>query len=415
MENVTCKFVNEKEVICNGIKFDEVEDVLTIYTTMFWVYLGTYLFLVLFAGLMSGLTMGLLSLDKTQLEILMKVGKGKEKKYAEKIFPIVKKHHLLLVTLLLANAVAVETMPIFMDKITNPIIAIVVSVTAVLIFGEIIPQALCTRYGLAIGYYLSPFVKILMVLLFILSWPISKLLDCMLGSNHTTFFRRAELKELVNLHQQFDEENEEPLSIDEALIIKGALDLKDKTAKDAMVPIDVVFMLETKQPLDLENMNIIIEAGHSRIPVYRDLKENIVGLLLVKTIITLDPDDSIPIENVMRPHKLLLQFYEDEPLYNILNACQTGRSHMCLVKKKLDGSDYDPVTGIITLEDVIEEILQEEIVDETDQYIDVVKRIQVARILRRVSKSQNPSLQASVSCKNVPAVVVTDEKTPLIE
>lgn len=50
MENVTCKFVNEKEVICNGIKFDEVEDVLTIYTTMFWVYLGTYLFLVLFAG-----------------------------------------------------------------------------------------------------------------------------------------------------------------------------------------------------------------------------------------------------------------------------------------------------------------------------------------------------------------------------
>ncbi len=87
-------------------------------------------------GLMSGLTMGLLSLDKMGLEVLKRGGKDREKKYAKRILILVKRHHLLLVTLLLANALAVEAMPVFLSKITNEIVAIVVSVTAVLLFGE---------------------------------------------------------------------------------------------------------------------------------------------------------------------------------------------------------------------------------------------------------------------------------------
>jgi ankyrin repeat/SOCS box protein 13/metal transporter CNNM len=169
---------------------------------------------------MSGLTMGLLSLDVLSLKVLKGGGTPKERKYATKILPIVQKHHLLLVTLLLANAAAVEAMPIFLDRVSSPIVAVAVSVSAVLLFGEIIPQALCTRYGLAIGYYLSPFVRVLIFLLFIIAWPISKLLDVLLGKDHSTFFRRAELKHLVSLHEQGSQENEEPLSHDEVLIIK---------------------------------------------------------------------------------------------------------------------------------------------------------------------------------------------------
>ena len=87
-------------------------------------------------GMMSGLTMGLLSLDKMSLEVLKRGGKPRQKKYAARILQIVKRHHLLLVTLLLANAVAVEAMPVFLSKITSEIVAIIVSVTAVLLFGE---------------------------------------------------------------------------------------------------------------------------------------------------------------------------------------------------------------------------------------------------------------------------------------
>ena len=85
---------------------------------------------------MSGLTMGLLSLDLMTLEILRDGGTPKQKKHACRILPIVKRHHLLLVTLLLGNAAAVEAMPIFLDRISDPVIAIVVSVSAVLFFGE---------------------------------------------------------------------------------------------------------------------------------------------------------------------------------------------------------------------------------------------------------------------------------------
>jgi ankyrin repeat/SOCS box protein 13/metal transporter CNNM len=198
--DVNSIFINcsrtEDGVQCGNDTYSEAycsEGPLTPSEGLFWVYLSVFLLLVIVAGMMSGLTMGLLSLDLLSLKVLKSSGNQKEKKYALTILPIVQRHHLLLVTLLLANAAAVEGMPIFLDRISNPIIAIVVSVTAVLLFGEIIPQALCTRYGLAIGYYLSPVIKFLMLVLVIIAWPIAKMLDVLLGKEHSTFFRRAGL------------------------------------------------------------------------------------------------------------------------------------------------------------------------------------------------------------------------------
>ena len=88
------------------------------------------------SGIFSGLTLGLLSLDTTTLQVMQQAGTPSEQKNAKKIMPLVRRHHLLLVTLLLANAAAVESMPLFMNEISNEIVAIVVSVTAVLLFGE---------------------------------------------------------------------------------------------------------------------------------------------------------------------------------------------------------------------------------------------------------------------------------------
>ncbi len=99
----------------------------------------------------QGLTLGLLSLDMTQLRVLSQGGEPQEKIYAIKIMPILKHRHLLLVTLLLCNAVAMEALPIFLDRLVNPIIAVAISVSFVLIMGEVVPQAICSRYGLAIG------------------------------------------------------------------------------------------------------------------------------------------------------------------------------------------------------------------------------------------------------------------------
>ncbi|KAK3097502.1 hypothetical protein FSP39_010242 [Pinctada imbricata] len=413
--NITCVLDDHNHTVtCGGVTYAVKEETLTYKDEFFWIYLGIYVGLVLFAGLMSGLTMGLLSLDLMTLKIIRDGGTPTEQRRAKTILPLIERHHLLLVTLLLANAGAVEAMPLFLDKISNPIVAVLVSVTAVLIFGEVVPQAVCTRFGLAIGATLSPFVYILIALFFIIAWPLSKVLDCVLGKEHGTFFRRAQLKVLVDLHgasasnlradsENVHDDDEGPLCVDEVLIIKGALDMKNKTVKDAMLPLDDVYMVNIDDKLDKEKMEELISRSHSRIPVYQGHKSNIVGLLLVKTLITLDPDDAASVRNIIHTYAVpsLLYVRDDTPLFDLLNQFQTGKSHLAFVKNHaecqevknstvnsedsdveclLSYQDYsEEIIGIITLEDVIEELIQEEIIDETDVYVDVHKRIQVAR------------------------------------
>ena len=93
--------------------------------------------------MMSGLTVGLASIDRLGLEIDAK-GNAEAKKAAEKIFPVIDKHHWMLVTLLLCNAACHETLPIYLNKAVSEFWAITISVIGVLFVGEIIPQALCT-------------------------------------------------------------------------------------------------------------------------------------------------------------------------------------------------------------------------------------------------------------------------------
>jgi Mg2+/Co2+ transporter CorB len=107
--------------------------------------------LVISAGLMSGLTLGLMSMDLVELEVLKRSGTQKEQKYAAVIAPIVSNQHFLLVTLLLCNACAMEALPLFLDRLADPVTAILISVTAVLVFGEVLPQAVCSRWVMCEG------------------------------------------------------------------------------------------------------------------------------------------------------------------------------------------------------------------------------------------------------------------------
>lgn len=107
-------------------------------------------------------------------------------------------HHWLLVTLLFCNAVALETLPIYLDRIVPSQWAIFISVIAVLFVGEVIPQAICIGpQQLAIAESLSPFVYFLMWITSPVSWPVAKLLDCILGEHKLTRFSNTQFKALV--------------------------------------------------------------------------------------------------------------------------------------------------------------------------------------------------------------------------
>ncbi|XP_048497259.1 DUF21 domain-containing protein At4g14240 isoform X2 [Beta vulgaris subsp. vulgaris] len=380
-------------------------------TALWFSYAGICAFLVLFAGLMSGLTLGLMSLSLVDLEILKRSGTPTEQKQSAAILPVVQKQHQLLVTLLLCNAASMEALPIYLDKLFNQYIAIILSVTLVLAFGEVIPQAICTRYGLAVGANFVWLVRILMILCYPISYPIGK------------------------------------------------------TAQEAMTPFESTFSLDVDSKLDWEAMGKILARGHSRVPVYSGNPRNIIGLLLVKTLLTVRPETETPVSAVSI--RKIPRVPADMPLYDILNEFQKGHSHMAavvkakpksinnlaiadieksnnskvtdgkwdlatpLLSKLIDNSesivdidniskesnmnkpssqqpytiediDEGEVIGIITLEDVFEELLQEEIVDETDEYVDVHKRIRVAAVAAASSVARAPSYRRLTSQKTLP-------------
>ncbi|KAL6574164.1 DUF21 domain-containing protein [Orobanche hederae] len=95
-----------------------------------------------------------------------------------------------------------QALPLYLDRIFNQYVAIILSVTPVLFFGEVIPQATLTTFGLAVGAYFVWLVWILMLIRYPIYYPIRKLiLDCVLGHNEV-LFRRAQLNALVPIHSQ---------------------------------------------------------------------------------------------------------------------------------------------------------------------------------------------------------------------
>lgn len=225
-----------------------------------------------------------------------------------------------------------------------------------MIFGEIIPQSVCVRYGLPIGAYLSPAVLVLMYVFAPVAWPTARLLDYLLGENHGTVYKKAGLKTLVTLHKSLGSQPAERLTEDEVTIITAVLDLKAKPVREIMTPMERVFTMPSNAVLDEKTMELILSAGFSRIPVHAPGNPgDFLGMLLVKTLITYDPDDAKRVEEFVLA--TLPETSPDTSCLDILNYFQEGHSHMALVSES-PGSNGGAL-GVVTLEDVVEELIGE--------------------------------------------------------
>lgn len=112
-----------------------------------WVSFLLIPFLLALSGVFSGLNLGLMALDVNELQVVIKAGTPEEKGYAKKILPFRRQGNLLLCTLLLGNVLVNVMLTLLLDSIAGGITATVAATGGIVIFGEILPQSVCSRYS----------------------------------------------------------------------------------------------------------------------------------------------------------------------------------------------------------------------------------------------------------------------------
>ncbi|CAJ1007852.1 putative Cyclin M transmembrane N-terminal domain containing protein [Leishmania naiffi] len=324
--------------------------------------------LLLFAALFAGLTLALLGLDTLSLEIIADSGSEPDKTYAQKILPIRHLGNQLLCTLILGNVMVNTLIAQITDSHIHGWVATVISTALTTFGGEVIPQALMSAHALQVGSKSAPLVKFFVFIFWPVCKPLSMILDKFIGKDPGQIYERNELKKLMFMHAARSAES--GIGAGEVDLMVGAMELHEKTVMEVMTPVSDMLMLEANERLSEETIQLISDRGHSRIPVYQTTKNNVIGVLFAKDLLMANPQENTKV-------LLLVKFYNrrchvvpsETKLISMLRYFQTGKSHIALVQEVQQrpyGDPYYEVKGLVTMEDIIEELIHSEIFDEYD-------------------------------------------------
>ncbi|KAI5746882.1 hypothetical protein M8J77_008550 [Diaphorina citri] len=335
---------------------------------MSWIDIVVMILCLTISFIFSALNLGLMSLSVYELQMLIISGTPEEQKYAKKILPIRKKGNYLLCSILLCLTLVNAIFTTVLDTITTSVVGVTITTITLVLLGEIIPQAVGSRHALAMGAKTIYLSRLAMILTFPLSYPLGKLLDWILGEEVGSIKTRENLKAFVEATSQ-----QVALKKDEVKIISGALELSRKRVEHIMTVLADCYMLDINTTLNFDVIAEIVRTGYSRVPVYEHKRSNVVYVLFTKDLAVIDPDDNIPLRNVIT---FIPQEIYSVPVGTTLDVLlknfKTGiKGHMAFVQQTDEYNKSKPRTvGLVTLEDVIEEIIQAEINDESDMYED---------------------------------------------
>lgn len=308
--------------------------------------------LVGFAAVCSGLNVAFMSLNVADLKRKAKLGNT----YAQWILPLRRNAHLTLAAILLTNVAAASATPLVLDTAVNGIVAGMISTLLLVIFAEITPQALFMRKALIYCGRLTWLMRTMIVLTYPLAKPLQLLLDKLFGTEKNELHTRHELGLLITEHLGDDSSE---LDEDEVEIIRGALKLSEKRVQAIMTPVRNVYWLTPDEIIDTSAIQAIKKHGWSRIPVFNKQLTTCFGLILIKDLIDVSPNQKLSVDDLdLYPAQVVGSMTALDTLFRKFIS---GGTHLIPVEKD------DRIVGIVTIEDLLEEIVGHEIEDETDR------------------------------------------------
>jgi putative hemolysin len=275
----------------------------------------------------------------------------------------------------LATLLFLRLLPADLPSYVSGIITTLVMTALLLLFGEITPKNIAKNRAETVALrVIVPVWQLTRI-----SYPLVRLLRVLTRGILRPFGRELLSKEATPLSEDqfvtFIEEGEERgvIPVQDGEMMKRILALDEITAEEVMVPRTDMQAIEVNTDLE-EVLQFVTEDGHSRYPVYEEVRDNVIGILYVKDLLKMlvSGEKDVPLRKLLRPAYFVPT---TKPVNVLLREFQRERVHMAVVV-----DEYGGVAGILTLEDILEEIVGE-IEDEYDQ-------VRSRQLIRRISTTE---------------------------
>jgi len=346
-----------------------------------WIKIAWTAVLLILSALFSSAESAFFSLSRGSLE---KLGESVDPR-AKRVARMMEDPRLLLTTILAGNTIvntiiaviaaliAFDIARIWEFNSTIVIIVEMIVISIVLLFmAEIMPKLLALKHPESWAVKSSGLVKFLSILLIPIAAPVSwftiKLAKVIgVEQQGVLAMSESEIRSLVEVGHEHGE-----LEPEERQMIHSIFEFGETAVREIMIPrIDIV-VVESDIKLD-ELKKTIVEKGHSRLPVFSDTIDNIVGLIYAKDLLAIEVNNNnFAMDSVIRDAYFVP---EEKKIDDLLHEFQVQKIHLAIVV-----DEYGGTAGIVTMEDVIEEIVGE-IQDEYDSEQPLLKRIDENNVL----------------------------------
>ncbi len=330
--------------------------------------------LLVLSGIFSGSETALVSLSMARAESLYREGRAG----AHALYILKKDPSRMLITILIGNnvvniAASAMATVVATEYFGNrgPGIAVGVLTILILIFGEITPKSLATRFAERISLFISPIIYGLMRLIYPLVWTFLQFTNWIQSRTKAAEDPLVTESEVITMVEHGEVEG--VIETDEREMIQRVFNFNDLKAEDVMTPRRQVFRLDGRR-LVKDVLPEILKQPYTRIPLFAADADEIVSLVFMRDLmnVVMSGDLDMPVSQIAREPVFTPA---NTPTDELVRTLRSKRRHMAIVV-----DEHGAMVGVVTLEDLLEELVGE-IYDESDEKPDEIMELSKERIL----------------------------------